>query len=499
MSTFTPPAPRPATPSPESTSPLDRWWPDVRGAHPAVLAACAGVGVVGGLILPAHSLGLGWVLAWTAVCLTVLLARRRERWTATDFIDGGLIVALVSTLMVRDAAWITSLCLLAALALTVVNVTRARSILAMYAAAFAVPLASIRGIPWLGRTVMGVRSSRPWLPIVKTAAACVAALIVFGALFASADAVFADWLSAVVPDISFFEVPDHVIVGTFIAIGTLTASYVALSQPKVNELQIPASHSRHRYEWLAPLGVVIAVFAAFMLAQATVLFGGHDYLQRTTGLTYAEYVHRGFAEMTIATVLALSVMAWVHRKAEVSTLRTGMNGALGVLALVLVVSAIYRMSLYMDAYGFTRLRLLVSVFESWLGAVIAVTIVGGALSARWVVPVAVRLGGAGLLGLALMNPDAWIAEHNIERDTSVVAIDYEYLSTLSADAYPAIVDLPDDAYECATAGRAEPETDAWLGWNWGRSQAREAAEQRPDAVNDVDPYASDKCAISGSS
>ncbi|MDQ4033432.1 MAG: DUF4173 domain-containing protein [Actinomycetota bacterium] len=48
----------------------------------------------------------------------------------------------------------------------------------------------------------------------------------------------------------------------------------------------------HRFEWLAPVLVVDAVFTAFLLAQATVIFGRHAYLQRTTGLTYADYVQR---------------------------------------------------------------------------------------------------------------------------------------------------------------------------------------------------------------
>ena len=53
--------------------------------------------------------------------------------------------------------------------------------------------------------------------------------------------------------------------------------------------------------------VVNAVFAAFLVAQAAVIFGGHDYLQRTTGLTYAEYVHQGFGQLTVATALTLLV------------------------------------------------------------------------------------------------------------------------------------------------------------------------------------------------
>ena len=86
------------------------------------------------------------------------------------------------------------------------------------------------------------------------------------------------------------------------------------------------------------------------------------------------------------------------------------------MTIVVVVSALYRMHLYEEAYGFTRLRLLVSVFEGWLGVVVLLLLVAGAVGAsHWLVPVAVRLGAASLLGLALVNPDLYIAQHNIAR------------------------------------------------------------------------------------
>ena len=52
--------------------------------------------------------------------------------------------------------------------------------------------------------------------------------------------------------------------------------------------------------------------------------------------------------------------------------------ALCALTLVVVASALYRMHVYQDAYGFTRLRLLVDVFEGWLGVLVLATMVGGA-------------------------------------------------------------------------------------------------------------------------
>ena len=44
--------------------------------------------------------------------------------------------------------------------------------------------------------------------------------------------------------------------------------------------------------------LVDAVFVLFLVAQATAVFGGHDYVEDTTGLTYADYVHQGFGQLT---------------------------------------------------------------------------------------------------------------------------------------------------------------------------------------------------------
>ena len=145
------------------------------------------------------------------------------------------------------------------------------------------------------------------------------------------------------------------------------------------------------------------------------MFGGHDYLQRTTGLTYADYVHEGFGQLTVATILTLTVVAWAARKADPGPRRDLALGALCVMTIVVVVSALYRMHLYEEAYGFTRLRLLVSVFEGWLGVVVLLVLVAGVVGGRLAGPGRGPLGAVGLLGLALVNPDLYIAEHNIAR------------------------------------------------------------------------------------
>jgi hypothetical protein len=355
--------------------------------------------------------------------------------------------------------------------LAAVNSTKAASVLALLGTAAAVPLAAVRGLPWLGRTLKPSSSLQAWLPAARTTVVSAVLLLVFGALFASADALFASWVDALTPDITWNDLPGRAVFATLIAGGTLAAAFVALAPPAVDRLRLPEGTSRNEFEWLAPVLVVDAVFLAFLIAQATAMFGGHGYLQQTTGLTYAGYVHEGFGQLTVATILTLTVVAWAAHKAAPGHRRDFALGALCVMTIIVVVSALYRMHLYEEAYGFTRLRLLVSVFEGWLGVVVVLVIIAGV----------VRLGAAGLLGLALVNPDLYIAEHNIARANAPVGIDWKYLGELSTDAYPALMLLPDEQFECANRYSAELRDDDWLAWNLSRARARDMMADRPTA------------------
>lgn len=484
MSTLTPPAPAPLPPAAPPHEGLGSYWPDAPRRGPGIVACAVAAGVLAAVVVPNRNLGVGTTLVFGAVAATALGARAlrpgSRRWNRLDSVDAALVALLLATLFVRDAAWITILCLLAGLALVAVNSTRASSILGLLGTAASVPLASIRGLPWLGRTLKPRTSVQAWIPAARATIVSVVLLLVFGALFASADALFASWVDAITPDITWHDLPARIVLAVFIAAGTLAAAYVSLAPPAVDRLRLPLRPSRRQFEWMAPVMAVNAVFALFLVAQATAMFGGHDYLQRTTGLTYADYVHEGFGQLTVATILTLTVVGWAARKATLGRARDLALGALCLMTIVVVVSALYRMHLYEEAYGFTRLRLLVSVFEGWLGVVVVLVMASGLVRARgWLVPLAVRFGAVGLLGLAVLNPDLYIAEHNLSRTNATAPIDYAYLAELSADAAPALVDLRNPSVSCDPGSGLK--TDDWLSWNISRSRARGLLAAHPGA------------------
>jgi Domain of unknown function (DUF4173) len=247
--------------------------------------------------------------------------------------------------------------------------------------------------------------------------------------------------------------------------------------------------------------VLDALFASFVVLQVAYLFGGRDTLA-AAGLTYADYARRGFLELVVAAAIAGSVavcldLAVAHR----SRLQGGAAIALLALTMVILASALARLRLYQEAYGWTELRFVVVVSIAWLAAAVLAT---GALlarrRARWSLHVLGALSVVALLAMNLVGPESFVAERNLERaaNPSLVApggrtgLDTDYLGSLGDEAIPPTVAalpslalgdraaLEDRLRERATSLDEETAGTGWPSWNLGRERARAAlAAWRP--------------------
>ena len=477
-------------PKPAIDSLFGDLWPE-RGLAPQVrlLLACLGIGVLSAVVLPYHAFGVG--LFGVLVVGGIVLWRttsRRGWWTVLSSV---LCVALASLSVLRAAEWLTIIAVMLGVGVLTTALTDAKGLLALLAGLASWPLAAVRGLPLLGRTLaVTSRISVVW-PVVRTAALSLIALVVFGGLFASGDAVFGSWAQALVPQLAWDSLTLRVFVGFVMGGALLAAGYVALNPPRVERVALPQGRPVARlWEWAVPVALVVALFLAFVVAQAAALFGGHEYIQRTTGLTYADYVHQGFGQLTAATVLTLATVALAVRKAPRSTARERLVlratlGALCGLTLVVVASALHRMDLYQQAYGFTLLRVLVDAFELWLGLLVVLVLVAGARLSGWWLPRAALVSAAAFVLVGgLANPEAWVAQRNIDRYVATGRLDASYLVTLGDDALPTIMTgLPTDISACIALARpGDPPKDV-LEWNLGRSRA--AAVRPPIAVFDA--------------
>ncbi|RYB96730.1 DUF4173 domain-containing protein [Nocardioides glacieisoli] len=503
VSTSTPTRPTPARPATGVDALFGRFWPEsgkASGWRTVLAAAIAGI--IAGAALSFHGPGISWTLVGLCCGAAAFLTarHRRDPWTLTCT---GLAVLLVLPMTLLAAEWVQLLCLLAATAVFLCGVTGARSLPGFLLSGIAWPMSSLRGLPWFGRSLRFGRAGSQTPAVVRTALWSLLGLGVFGTIFATANPVFGSWVDQLVPSLTFNEIVGRAFLACFVFAVTLGAAYLALNPAQVemygDRRPTPLAN---RFEWLVPVLVVDGVFLAFMAAQARALVGGEDYIRQTTGLTYAEFVHQGFGQLTLATALTVLVV-WVasRRAGETPDDRRWLLGSLGllcVLTLLVVASALRGMSVYQDAYGFTTLRLFVDVFEGWLGfVVLAIMVAGVAGWGRWLPRIALASGALALVGLAAINPDAWVAGRNLDRYDATGKLDVPYLMSLSPDAAPVIADrLGPEAARCVlrllplTSMDEETLEDA-RAWNLGRSRAATVLEDVD--VASMPTTATDEC------
>lgn len=447
-------------------------WRD--GARPLPRAALVGgavAGVAGGALLVGHRPGLGAALVALAAWLPAagVLVRRRA-WG--DLITATLAVALLSTVALRDAAWVVGVATVTGVAAGLVAVTGARHARAVLLAPVAAVLGGLRLLPGaarFARRAVGLRRAVV-LRALRSAALTLVLVVAFGALYASADAVFAAYL----PRLDLGRLPAHLVVGAAVGMVTLAAAHLTVAPPAWPG---PTATRRARLaDWLAPVAALDLVVVAFLAVQVGGLVDGHAHVLATAGLTYAQYARAGFGQLVVATALTLVVVAVAARRAPRQTVleRRLTGAALGVLCvgtLGVVASALRRMTLYVDAFGLTRLRLLVLVAEVVLGVLLVLVLVAGVRwRAGWLPRAAVHTVVAGVAALVLANPDALIVRYDA---AAQAPLDVDYLSGLSADAVPAAAAVDEPLRSCllrlASAGL--PADDGWVSWNAGRAAA----------------------------
>jgi hypothetical protein len=338
-------------------------------------------------------------------------------------------------------------------------------------------------------------------PLLRGLLIALPLVILFVALFAAADAVFAriaedlfNWdldLGSLPARIALALVAAWLAAGLFVFVvvggGDAPAEVTASRKPLMRLGSGEAT---------TVLVVLDLLFAGFVGLQAAYLFGGQDTLA-ASDLTYAEYARRGFFElMAVAFVVGGLILAgeWL----VVRRTRAYLAAAIGLVVLTAVVlaSALLRLRLYQEAYGWTELRFYVMAAIVWLGIGCLLAVVTLATNrSRWLLHA--MLGLSILFGVAfnLIGPVRLVAEQNVARAVhpELVApggetgLDVFYLASLGDDALPVLVEnlcrLPSppgaDAYHFVQAWTEQLAHDesgrAWQAWNLSRERAREVA------------------------
>ena len=510
---------------------------DVRTARAALaraaLVAALALGVLGDALLHEGITGIAFPL-WIAVSLAVVVAlawRRADRLRTEQALWMGLALLFASALAWRDEE-----------ALQVFDVFGVVACLAMLGMTFAgTPVASVLAarvrdlVRVAARTVVdGVTGVVPlalvdadWqglaarlprhraLPLVRAAVITLPLLLVFGALLRSADPMFAALLA--LPALDVEVVVSHVVLTAFLAWAVGGWMRGALVSPRP-----PQEHADRRLlslgalEVSTVLGALAGLFALFVLVQLRWLFGGEALVQRTTGLSYAQYARRGFFELMWVALLTVPVLLGLHAAVPETDSGTRrryrvLGGVVLTLLGAMLVSAAGRMQLYIRFYGLSTDRFYASAIMVWAAVVLlwfAATVLrerprtfaaGMALSALAV-----------LAALNVLDPARLVASVNIARGPVAVSrlgnersVDYAYLASLGADPVgvlvPALVrgtgatsTAASDRERCTAASRLVrrwADADArdmeewdWRRWNASRARARAVVRANETAL-----------------
>jgi hypothetical protein len=500
---------------------------DLRSTARRLLLIAIAIGVLAEIVLDGSAAGINVPLITLAMLIAAWLVRRRGR--APDPLDAWLPLAalvLAGFVAVRADPFLAMLDLAGAAAFTGASVV-AFSGLAVTRRSLSVVL--VIGAWVIESTLAGaarlLRNARPapgetprswpaWLgPVARGLVMAVPLVMIFAVLFASADPIFRRGLDGLLG----FQIDLGGLPGRLLFVGGvawLAAGLLAIASrglPAVESASLGAaaapsstmqlSRSLGVTEALIVLGSTVAIVGLFVGLQLAYLFGGLDTLA-AAGMTYSDYARRGYFELVAAAALAGGVLVFLEYQVTRRP-RTYVLGAIALVALTLVVlaSAVLRLKLYQDAYGWTELRLYVVVS---IGAMVATLATLAAFLAtdltRWLGHVMAVIGLVSLISLNLIAPAAFVAERNLQRiiDPSLVPadgeaeLDAEYLAVLPDDAVPVLAAaLPQlsgtDAYRVKWLLHdrrrelaREPAYATPFSWNLGRERARQALATVPE-------------------
>lgn len=297
------------------------------------------------------------------------------------------------------------------------------------------------GKKYMGKILAGLVISLPLL------------LIIIG-LLVSSDMVFDYHFRQLQHILRDFNIGEFIIRFILVAaISILTYSYIYSIgiKPKYNYANIRDGFNTKILDPVTAitlLTIVNIIYFLFTIVQFSYLFGGSAN-SLPAGLNYSEYARRGFFELVAVTFINLGILLSVVNilkpsgKGMVVAVKV-LNTLLIFFTAVILASAHVRMSLYEDAYGYTYLRVLTHLFMGFLMLLIIATLIKVWYTKIRLLGYFIAISVICYTAINYLNIDAFIAAKNIERYHRKEEFDAHYLTTLSYEAIPQVIDVLDD-------------------------------------------------------
>lgn len=305
-------------------------------------------------------------------------------------------------------------------------------------------------------------------------------LLVVTGLLASADPLFAGFVEHTGELLELSLLGDLVFIAAafWVTAGALRGSLVPVGINGTmfrRELGVPFASV------LPLLGGLALLLSAWIGLQVRTLFGGAAYVAATADMTIANYAREGFFELIVIAGIVLATLLVaddvLDRNAEGDRKSFRILGqVLVVLVGAVLVSAVSRLSLYLQFYGLTDDRVLALAVLVWVAIILtwfALTVLRGQ-RARFA-PGVLVLSVIWLGAFNAVNPERRIVETNLRRAEQGMDFDVAYHARLSGDALPALLRGADrlapavaaelrSAINLQWAKRAESRSD-WRMWS----------------------------------
>lgn len=315
------------------------------------------------------------------------------------------------------------------------------------------------------------RSSHIW-PIVRGIVIALPVIAIFASLLSSADPIFEKRFQDFIELLNIENLPEYIFRLFYILVFAYAIAGTYLHAAQKSDEKVEGKSVIPSFlgftESTIILGSVAVLFAGFVVIQFQYFFGGQANIN-IEGYTYSEYARKGFGELVTVAFFSLLMLlglgAITHRDTDQQRkIFSGLGVTLVVLVIVMLVSAYQRLVLYEFAYGFSRLRTYTHVFMIWLGLLLVAVVALEILRRDRSIGLTMVLASLGfVISLGALNVDAFIVDHNVQREINGSAdkaftqgrpdLDAQYFLDLSDDAVPALVDaftntsLPVDVHE----------------------------------------------------
>jgi hypothetical protein len=269
-------------------------------------------------------------------------------------------------------------------------------------------------------------------------------LLVVTALLASADPLFAGFVEHTGELLELSLLGDLVFIAaaSWVTAGALRGSLVPVGINGTmfrRELGLPFASV------LPLLGGLALLLSAWIGLQVRTLFGGAAYVAATADMTIANYARAGFFELIVIAGIVLATLLvaddLLDRTAESDRKSFRILGQVLVMLVgAVLISAVSRLSLYLQFYGLTDDRVLALAVLVWVAIILtwfALTVLRGQ-RARFA-PGVLVLSVIWLGALNAVNPERRIVETNLRRAEQGMEFDVAYHARLSGDALPALL------------------------------------------------------------